>query len=339
MGGNALKKFNVIRLHKEEYDIVSKELKNRLSNLFPNIRFDVIPSFKNKQSFGDMDILYSGVDITQFHKSIITEFNPIGHVNNSDCLSITYPIKNEFFQVDLIKTTSKLHDFSLNYFSYNDCGNLMGRIYKKMGLKFGHKGLVYVIRDPDNSNTIIKEITITTDWNYVIELGKFSKYDFNRFIELTDIFDYIISSPYFNRDIFLLENRNHISRVRDAKRISYKLFLEYVENKSDLPKFDWSNSQIKSDILIKLFNNFPEFKQEYNTVIDGYLKNKKLHEKYNGDFIREWIGLEGKDLGMFMKSIKNKMTNNFIESNEISIIKDAVINLFEEHRPVCLNEL
>ena len=337
MGGNALKEFNVIRLSSDEYNVVSKELKNRLSILFPNIKVNLIPAFKNKQSFGDMDILYSGVDITQFHKSIISEFNPIGHVNNGDCLSITYPIKNKLFQVDLIKTTPKSHDFTLNYFSFSDLGNLMGRIYHKMGLKFGHKGLLYVIRDPDNSNTVIKEIPVTDDWNYVVELGKFPKHEKDRFIDLHDVFDYVIESPYFNRDIFLLENRNHISRVRDKKRVSYMLFLKYVENKPNLPSYNWVNSQIKSEILIKLFNDFPSFKQEYNKILVDFKRNSQIHEKYNGNFVREWTGLEGKELGLFMKSIKDVMTSEFIESSDISQIRDRVLYFWENNENVFRN--
>jgi hypothetical protein len=210
----------------------------------------------------------------------------------------------------------------------------MGRVYHKMGLKFGHKGLLYVVRDPDNPNTVIKETPITSDWEYVIELGKFPKYDGERFVELTDVFDYVIESPYFNRDIFLLENRNHISRVRDKKRISYMSFLKYIEHKSKLSKFDWTNSRIKPEMLSKLFNDFPSFKQEYNKIVDNFTKNKELREKYNGNFVREWTGLEGKELGSFMRSIKNELTSEFIDSRDVSEIRDRVLFFWENYENI-----
>ena len=330
MGGNALKQFGVIRLSDKEYHFIANELKSRLVKLFPELRFDIIPAFKTKFSFGDLDILYSGNNITKFQETILTSFNPTGYINNGDCLSITYPVfESQLFQVDFIKTTPEAHDFSLNYFSYNDLGNLCGRVYKKMGLKFGHKGLLYIVRDPNNENTVIKEILVTRDWDYVINLGKFPKYDHMRFIELKDVFDYVIASPYFNQDIFLLENRNHISRVRDKKRETYMTFLKYIKIKSDLPKFDWNKSDIKSVILNKLFTDFPEFKQTYDGVIQQYINNKRLREKFNGDLVREWTGLEGKELGSFIKSIKPVLTNEYVEINDIAHIRDKVLFLWE----------
>lgn len=332
MGGNALKEFGVTRLSSAEYYLIANEIKPRLMNLFPEIRFDIIPAFKSKDSFGDMDILYSGQNILNFNKTLLDEFNPVGYINNGDCLSITYPtFESNTFQIDFIKTNPDSHEFSLNYFSYNDLGNLIGRIYHKMGLKFGHKGLLYVVRDPDNSDTVIKEISITRDWNYVIELGKFPKYEHERFIKLRDVFDYAIASPYFNRDIFLLENRNHISRVRDRKRTSYMTFLKYIGNKKNLPKFNWNDSPIKPTILNKLFTDFPLFRQEYNKVIGDFSKNKQLHEKYNGNLVREWIGLEGKDLGSFMKFIKPQITDEFIEMNDVAQIQNKVLFFWETY--------
>lgn len=110
------------------------------------------------------------------------------------------------------------------------------------------------------------------------------------------------------------------------------LFLKYVENKGDPTKFDWDKSTIKSEILSQLFKDFPKFKQEHDDVLENFRRNKRLHEKYNGNFVNEWTGLEGKELGMFMSSIKDEVLSDFIESNEITTIRNKVLTLLENQR-------
>lgn len=328
MGGNALKQYNVIRLSAAEYHKLAVEVYNKLTSVFPEYRFDIIPAYENKDSFGDMDILFSHPNTTDFFLTIIKTLNPIGYCKNGNVLSISYPIDDKLFQIDLIKSLPKDHDFSLKYFSYNDLGNLMGRIYHKMGLKFGFTGLLYVIRDPENTTTVIKEILITNDWDYVINLGKFSKYDSTQFKNLRDVFEYVITSPYFNSQIFLLDNRNHISRVRDRKRSSYMSFLSWIKNKPNLPSCDWSNSNIKEIVRNQLFTDFPEFHNEYVNLITAFKRNKELHKKYNGSLVMEWIGLEGRELGAFMQSVKDIITPEFIEDNDMDVISEKVKELY-----------
>lgn len=331
MGGNALKEYNVVRLNATEYHQLVKEIKIKLITLFPEYRFDIIPAYHTKKSFGDMDILYSGKDISQFYKTIQDEFMPIGYINNGSVLSITYPINDKLFQVDFIKVKPEDHNFALRYFSYNDLGNLLGRIYHKMGLKFGHTGLKYIIRDPNNITTVIKEILITNDWEYVIQLGKFPTYNEKLFNTLEDVFLYVIQSPYFNNNIFLLENRNHISRVRDKKRISYMLFLRWIKHRKDLPEYDWTNKEeIRTNTLDILFNDFPEFKREYDNVLTDFYKHKELHQKYNGILVGRWTGLSGKELGNFMKSIKGIITSEFIDNSTDIEIENKIKELYME---------
>lgn len=52
------------------------------------------------------------------------------------------------------------------------------------------------------------------------------------------------SSPYVNRDIYLLENRKQKARARDSKRKTYSEFLAWVEQAEEIPDFDWSNKEM-----------------------------------------------------------------------------------------------
>lgn len=114
-----------------------------------------------------------------------------------------------------------LEDFQTcrDYYTYNDLGNLIGRVAHKMGMKFGHLGLLYPLRDGDH---LIAELVVTRDTRQALE---FMGYDFDRwnqgFDQLTDIFEFAASTPYFNPEAFTLENLNHRNRTRNRKRNTF----------------------------------------------------------------------------------------------------------------------
>lgn len=110
-----------------------------------------VMSYATKVDFGDLDVLIeggAGYDPTTIAKMLqATEV-----VRNGDVTSIGVKVDEGIFQVDLIKTPKESFDFTARYFGFNDFGNLVGRIAHKFGAKFGHLGLLYPIRDLDNSS-------------------------------------------------------------------------------------------------------------------------------------------------------------------------------------------
>lgn len=329
MGGNALKNHNVVRLNAIDYHLLKTELLTKLYQKLPDNDWIVIPSYNNKESFGDIDILYSG-NIS--FKVLLSIFKKNIYIKNGPVISIAYDYYGKLFQVDLIRIPEKYQEFALRYFSFNDLSNIMGRIFRALGLKLAHDGLRYTLRNPDNSNHIIKQLLITTDWNFVIELGNFPNYFDYEFNELEDVFRYVSESKYFNKDIFLLENRNHISRTRDRKRTTYMKFLLWINNTPNLPNFGWSNkSNIREETLELCLEQFPEFKKEYYGALERHQYIQKLKEKYNGNLIGEWTRLEGKELGTFIKYLGMIIEERYIEHNSIEDIKILVQKLYIDY--------
>ena len=95
-------------------------------------------------------------------------------------------------------------------FSYNDMGNLLGRIAHKFGAKLGHLGLQFPLRDPSNNDRLIAELTITRDFATALTLlGYDAKaYEVARSAEsfktLPDIFAFAIASPSSTKASFIL---------------------------------------------------------------------------------------------------------------------------------------
>jgi hypothetical protein len=306
MGGNALKAWGVERKEKVEFDVLVDEISTRLAQLFPKVRTTPVVAYADKTSFGDADILVASDHLpSNWIDQLKLGFSPQACLSNGHVHSFDY--KN--LQVDLIVIPEKSFEFSQNYFNYNDLGNLMGRVAHKMGFKYGHLGLYAPLRDGTHQYA---ELEISTDSRRVFE---FLGYDFDRhqrgFKNLDEIFEFTISSPYVHRDIFLLDNRNHKARTRDAKRPTYTAFLQWLESHPEVNQYAWPQElddkiRLKAEWHEKAKQHFPGYAQQATDAAERLALNRQFREKWNGTLVQEWTGLTGKPLGELMASCNRR---------------------------------
>lgn len=299
MGGNLFKDQSR-RISSEEFKSLSLEIINSVPDV---TRSKIIKSYRNKESFGDIDIIYDNT----YSQELLDYLNQHDYL-----LIINGPVKSILFkgvQVDFIGVKPDEYDFAFNYFSYNDLGNLIGRIAHSFGFKFGHNGLLYVIRDKDNPTRVIKEIIVTQDYTKALNFIGYPSIDDVEFNDLEDVFDFVMDNQYARPEIFLLENRNHISRVRDRKRKTYMMFLEYIKTKEYHDRI----TPDRTFQLNKAFRLFPEFHIKYNVTLVEHEHHKARHEKFNGDIVMKISGLDGKELGQLMIKLKSVITNEYLD--------------------------
>lgn len=296
MGGNCLKDCTTRRYEAEEYYALETIVLNKLRQLFPFSKFTPTKSYNNKTSFGDMDILTDSEFITQdVIESIIDEFAPKQMFKNGNCLSFEY----KEFQIDLI-AAGACYGTSQAYFAYNDLGNLCGRIAHSMGLKLGHDGLSYNFTFNDGTY-LFKNVVLLTEWKDILPiLGMSYERYAQGFEDMEDIFKFVVSSSFFNKHIFGVENRNHAARVRDSKRKTYMEFLAYIEPMAEHPLARLS----KEAYLPYLKSSIPHFEVIYNQAHLEYAEECKFKERYNGTRVPSVTGLQHKELGTFMKWLK-----------------------------------
>ena len=229
MGGNALKNTNTRRYLRDEYEVLSKKIIHQLEGgSFFKGRMRIIPSYAQKESFGDLDLLVENtehkdsLDIVEYLRQ---SFGPNELIANGSVISINV----EELQTDFLICEPELFEVSLNYFSFNDLGNLMGRIAHKMGLNYGHDGLSYSVYHKENDSLSLGKVFLSTNSEEIFE---FLGFDYQRFVQgfssLQDIFEYVAKSRYFDPDFFDLEKRDYRSRVRDQKRSTYNGFLTWM---------------------------------------------------------------------------------------------------------------
>lgn len=259
----------------------------------------MIPAFHEKEDFGDMDILIlAKEDFGDIKAKLNSLYSPKGIFHNSNLYSFEY----KDFQIDLIFTPKKNWETSKRFFAWGDCGNLIGKIFNKLNLKFGYDGLRYVYRH--NNGKELDQITITKDLPKAVELlGLDSKKYKSGFKNSEELFNWIVGSKFFYSDSFKLENLNSINRQRNKNRKLYNEFITWAENKQFEPNAE----------LIKLFEFIDENELAWLSILDKYFGSKAVEHynalhlkasnnyivksKYNGDLVKEWTGLTGTELG------------------------------------------
>lgn len=316
MGGNALKNCTTRRYSADEYYQLDHEVFMKLTQAFPKCLVHTIDSYRSKESFGDLDVLISSENLPQDYKATINNlFSPVETVSNGNCYSFEY----KQLQIDLIVTKPEHFNTSCSYFAYNDLGNLLGRIAHSIGFKLGHDGLTYNFRDGTN---LFANIPVTQQWPDILTLlGLSAKRYYEGFDTLEDIYNFVTASPYFCKEIFALENRNHTARVRDEKRSTYIGFLEHIKDREYDTRWLFS--------MNNAFDVFPEFQERLLEVEKEYEASKEFKKRYNGVLVSQVTGLQGKELGLFMRWVKEYFAGSL--QGVINALNPVVIERFVAH--------
>lgn len=171
--------FNTKRMPKEEFLPFVQEVEGKL-RMHTNYRFFVPKWIRDKEDFGDLDIVVETPVDNEVFKNIFKaeKFN-----SNGPCFSIVY----KDFQVDFIKHSPEDFESSMNYYCYNDLGNLIGRLAQRFNLKFGPDGLRYTYYTGVKS-----EMNVSKDINMILS---FLDLDVNKFHQgfetRKELFDFI----------------------------------------------------------------------------------------------------------------------------------------------------
>lgn len=305
MGGQALKHTFTRRYSKDEYERLCDTVLTRLKSL--GIECRVPKSFGAKESFGDLDVLIlADSNIFKIKDIIEQHFAPNEIYHNGSVYSFDY----KEFQIDFIIVKQKYWKTSYHYYSYNDLGNLIGRISYQMGFRYGHYGLKLVYRHPNGGRKFEKILS-----QDMFDILQFLGFDPDVYAEgfetIQDIFDYVIKSDFFNPKIFQYEALNHQNKTRNKKRANYAGFLEYIEGMSFDEIYEYENK----DFYVKYAESY--FGIDIVSQIDLWKKeverDKAIAEKFNGHIIMEHVPtLKGKELGQaitnFKKHIKDELT-------------------------------
>jgi len=306
MGGTALQaKYGFVgrRISASEFKQTILELQQKAGLQ----GFDVVGvrPYKRKETHGDIDIAtfsdYARPE-TPWPTIIKSTFGAKFVSKNSFVYSFDY----NGIQIDLavFDTERKFHNY-LYFCDYSPFGNLYGKLLKQVGLTWGMNGLVYKVKD---GTQVIGEIPIQNpgvlrDFTNMLSFGGLKLSDYAEFDKQTDIFDFVLKSRLFNRDIFALENLNNEGRNRDSKRADYVEWLDYIKDKPNV----FIEVEDKSTYFDEICNHFKiDLYSKINDIVARHEWDKSISQRFNGHIINKITGHTGTKLGAFISRFKLK---------------------------------
>ena len=324
MGGKLFEAEGAVRITTQEYK--EKYVPALTALLTPlQIRFDFIQFYENKPDQGNINILVNQstiqptnianaiVDLNPNRREVVMKFlRGQGYKvkTNSNIVSFLY---DDRLQVDLVFTKTSLYDYSLNYYSYNDLGGLIGRLTRGLNLKHGSNGLSYVLYN-ENKTKKLGDFLLTADHDHTLEIMGLDIERFRQgFKTLDEIFEYVTTSKYFGLSAFVIENMTCKDRHRDQKRTTFIKFDEYcLANADKLPK---TSPSLPEDKLAFLYTLFPELEDQVNAALKIEEENNLIAEKFNGHILMDMFDdfkENPKLLGSFIASFKKEYDREYL---------------------------
>lgn len=303
------------RMSTETYLRVVSKVRSTL--VISGVRKVNVPlAIREKADHGDVDVVIQASEIGVAKEAIsrLTWIDPstgasylkaLQHPESQD--SFICQVEGVIVQVDLVKVPDEVYDFAVNYYSWNDAGNLIGRIARRRGMKFGWDGLQYVHR---RGSRKLAKIQVIGDFKQALTYLGFdaSKWD-DGFDTYEDLFEWVRTSDHFEPSAYPLEHHNHRVRARDRKRKTYNMFLqwlnftgEYVPAETEKHVEQMRKDFPEVDLLIK----------ETEKLDDLRVKCKVL---FGGSAVMEYfsdagISIGGKQLGNLMIHVRQLLSTD-----------------------------
>ena len=299
MGGNL---FKLGRIPKEKYIKIEREIRQYL-NLKLDNAYRIPRYYANKLDFGDLDIIINSDRLAdnweEIRQEIVKDLNIQQYKSNGRVFSTVY----QNFQIDYFTTSDEFFESTYNYLSFNDLGNLIGKICRRFNLKYGEKGLAYVYRR--ELGNYKKDLTITTNFK---EISNFLKLNYDKwekgFNNLEEIYQWVIDSPYFSVQPYLLRSTTLNNRIKNRPTI--QKFIEYIEKNNVTKTYNYLEN--RSEYIPLIDRSFPKVNlrdliQQEKTEEEII---KQVIAKFSGKLVMKLIPqLQGKELGEFIVSFKD----------------------------------
>jgi len=301
LGGTALNRIGITTERKTTKDLF--RIFNEIKGYFSNYTITMTKFYSEKETHGDLDILLKTKDTNGLIDIVNKYLNPEGIVVNDGTISFDY----DNFQVDLICLDPEIWNTAVQYYSYDPLANLLGKIAKGFGLRYGKDGLYY--KNIGKNNT--QKIMLSRD---IDEIFKFLGYDLNEikqgFVSLNEIYDFISSGKFFDKELFMPRNLTNNDRKRSMKRPTFKGFLTYMKNSHSNYTFKSKDSYI--DYINSWFPGFKDKKDSFSKI--GIIKvqiSKKIRLVIGNFKQNKLLG----DVLFYYRQTKEDFNSYILETN------------------------
>jgi hypothetical protein len=247
MGG---KLFNLPRMPRADYiqreAAIRAYLDRKLGGAYRIPRY-----YGDKPDFGDMDVIVpTRPDWDRVRLEIAADLGVTQVKYTGRVFSIVF----EGLQTDFFAVPARFVESTFHYMSFNDLGNLLGRICRRFNLKYGEEGLYYIYRREGNEH-YKAELPVTQDFAKVCAfLGLDHAAWEAGFDTLTVVYEWVIASPYFSVAPYLDDLDGTMER-RSRRRSGIASFIAFLRERGINARPDFAH---RMSYLPQIIAAFPE---------------------------------------------------------------------------------
>lgn len=351
MGGKAFNHLNIVRMNKDNYVKTKSKLIKTLKVLLKSDLIQDLPYYKDKETFGDLDLVMTNEDLNNFKEKndrsffdyLKEKYKKSEYVENGNITSFALPINDEeYVQVDFMPHNREDYFNVINYFSFNDLPILINKflsiptfdaVYHMNGCS------INIYREEGNTEYLLGIASTNNKmFEYLSALDLNVEHYNKGFSNKKDIYEFIYSSRYFDTDYFFneIESLNSVEKKRQERSL-YQGFIDYVRSK---PRKVGDKIKNKEE---RLFQVFPELKEQKEFFKQEYRNYLKFRERFNGKNISLILSLNEKDrnLGLIMKSFLEErvLSENRKLINKVNSLSDLEFkNMLLQRKKEVLNE-
>lgn len=300
MGGNL---FKLGRLPREQYLALEGRLCQRLDARLAGL-YRIPRYYGDKPDFGDVDVIVSDAALTEGWEALREELVALLGVERHKQTGHVFSTVFEDFQVDFFCRPAESFEATWAFLCFNDVGNLLGKIFRRLGLKYGEHGLSYVYRGPGESH-FVRELLVSRDTRRIFE---FVQVDFERwdqgFGSLDEVFEWVIASPYFSTEPY--EALSASTRKRARERPTIQRFLTWIEERGLVRHVDYLDD--REGYVPMIAAAFPEagLPEAIAQASADEAREAAVRERFNGRLVMSLKPeLEGQALGEFIRTFKD----------------------------------
>ncbi|MDG1480387.1 MAG: hypothetical protein P8R54_12390 [Myxococcota bacterium] len=316
MGGSL---YGLGRLPRAEYLALEARLRSDLDRMLGQ-HYQIPRYYRSKEDFGDVDVVVSEAAITTTWSDLrdalvaglgLTRFQRTGAV-----FSTVY----QGFQVDYIVRPARYFESTCAFLDFNDLGNLLGKIFRRMNLKYGERGLQYVFRRADGNYT--RDIDVSRDIQRICShLSLDVAHWETGFETLEEMYAWLVASPWFS--VAPYRDPSRTTRTRARQRPTIRRFLEWLDEEGIDTRVDYPPREA---CLPHIIAAFPEAGLPEILAAEAVRERQvaAVKERFGGKRVMQLIpGLSGPQLGAFIKTFREGFAD--FES-EISSLAPAEVD-------------
>lgn len=281
--------------------------------------FRVPRYFPDKEDFGDLDVLVRD-DLPE--GTLVRVLDRLG-VSPQHRARLRHGVLSAIvdgLQVDFFSRHANILQCSADFMDFGDVGNIVGRMARRLRLKWGAGGLAYVFRWGDHYK---RERVLSQDFREVCGLLGLEYEPWRRgFLTQLEMFEWVTRSPFFSSEPYLREDGPIAARA--SRRSGMRAFVEFVRG---LPERAVLRVE---DPVAYVEATFP------NSNLSGWIGRQQAHvervratsEKFNGRIVMVLRpGLVGKELGAWIGAFRKSRPDfdDWVAGSTVDEVNAAVV--------------